>query len=680
MKKRNFMIVSTLVLLVILLAEPTLRNVQASAADKNAPISPNLTNPVSQSGFMKTATEATPVRFIAMPGNDFTRIRPRFEASAIESPTAAFTINYLAAGTPDDQGATCLAWNATAQAAFTYAASVWAKLINSNVPIRINACWANLGSSTTLGYAWSNIASDFGSGQSGTWYTYALADSMVGYDLDPSNPDFYITYNNVYAWYLGTDGNTPAGYYDFVTVVMHEIAHGLNFSGTMRRTIDYCITANYGCWGYLTGLPNIYDRFIENGAGQSLLNTALYPNPSLALGLQLVSGNLYFNGPNANAANGGSRVKIYSPAMWVSGTSYSHLDYATFGTTVNRLMISSVFAGTSIHDPGGVGIGLLTDLGWKPTFLVDDDFTTSTFGWGQTHFASIQNGINAVPSGGTVMVADGTYNESVTLSKTANVVLENNITINGNLTIGAGAWNSTNATLSLSGNLTHSGGTFNPSTGSVNFNGGGVQTITGDTAFYNITVGSAVTLTTSSNVTLGGTLTNNGWTKETKTISGAGAISYGLARTTANVTTRGGLTSLQFIRRDQNHPNATGTPGSSGTATGKWWRITTNTGASGYTVNLTLPHSGLTEPEVCKWPGGLGGAGWDCSSNGFDANTVWRNGIQSFSDWAVGQHVEPTAISLDRLKATSPGSWLPLGLLALAAFGGLWAIAPQRRK
>ena len=44
---------------------------------------------------------------------------------------------------------------------------------------------------------------------------------------------------------------------------------------------------------------------------------------------------------------------------------------------------------------------------------VDDDFNSSTPGWGEYKFAKIQDGVNAVASGGTVHVAAGTYVENV---------------------------------------------------------------------------------------------------------------------------------------------------------------------------------------------------------------------------------------------------------------------------
>ena len=48
---------------------------------------------------------------------------------------------------------------------------------------------------------------------------------------------------------------------------------------------------------------------------------------------------------------------------------------------------------------------------------VDDDYTSSTPGWGETHFKKIQDGINAVAEGGIVHVAAGTYNEHVIINK-----------------------------------------------------------------------------------------------------------------------------------------------------------------------------------------------------------------------------------------------------------------------
>ncbi len=57
------------------------------------------------------------------------------------------------------------------------------------------------------------------------------------------------------------------------------------------------------------------------------------------------------------------------------------------------------------------------------TVYVDDDFNSSTPGWGYDHFSSIQDGIDAVDVGGTVFVSSGTYIESLWITK-SNISLQ----------------------------------------------------------------------------------------------------------------------------------------------------------------------------------------------------------------------------------------------------------------
>jgi hypothetical protein len=100
---------------------------------------------------------------------------------------------------------------------------------------------------------------------------------------------------------------------------------------------------------------------MEDSGGTKLTS---YTNSSTELGSLLTSGSLWFNGSNANAANGGTRVKMYAPSPWVVGSSYSHLDYNTFAGTANRMMVWAVGSGSANHNPGPVTTGLLKDLGW----------------------------------------------------------------------------------------------------------------------------------------------------------------------------------------------------------------------------------------------------------------------------------------------------------------------------
>jgi hypothetical protein len=252
-----------------------------------------------------------------------------------------------------------------AQAAFQAAVNIWSTKISSSVPIRINATWENLGSGIlgSAGATW--LFHDFsGAPRSNTYYPVALANKLAGIDLDPDS-DIEASFNSTFSsWYYGTDGNTPPGKWDLMTVVMHEIGHGLGFSGSAT------VSGGNGYWGN-SGMPSVYDHFIVNGASQAILNTGLFANPSVALGNQLTSNNLFFNGPYAVAAAGGP-PKLYAPASWQQGSSYSHLDETTYPKgNPNSLMTFELGPGESILDPGPITLAIFRDIGWSPPIVMN---------------------------------------------------------------------------------------------------------------------------------------------------------------------------------------------------------------------------------------------------------------------------------------------------------------------
>lgn len=290
---------------------------------------------------------------------------------------SSFTISYYAAGETDPWDEPCFTFPAAAKTAFNAAAAIWADTVQSTVPITIKACWASLSSSIVLGYSGGGtLHRNFtGAKRTATWYGSSLANAMHGSDLDTTHKDMYITYNKNFSWYYGTDGATPATQHDLMSVVLHEIAHGLNFSGSMEWS------GGKGYYGYETPPinPNIYDVKMKNTAGTTLTSLG---NGTTALGTALTSG-VWFHGANAMSVNGGSRVKMYAPGTWSDGSSYSHLDYSTFNDTANELMVYAISAGESIHSPGPVAKALLRDLGWnvKSTGGFYSPFTSNYKGW-----------------------------------------------------------------------------------------------------------------------------------------------------------------------------------------------------------------------------------------------------------------------------------------------------------
>lgn len=252
-------------------------------------------------------------------------------------------------------------FSAPARAAFQAAVDIWASQISSPVPIRVNATWTALGAGI-LGSAGASVfANDFpGAADRTTWYPIALANKLAGTDLAPADSDIDASFSSAFPnWYFGTDGNTPAGEYDLMTVVLHELGHGLGFVGS--ASVSAFGSGSIG----LSGLPVIYDRFAVNGSNQSLVNRSLFPNGSLALGDQLTGGNIFFNGANASAAAGG-KPRLYAPPAWQQGSSYSHLDEDTYPAgNPNSLMTPQLDQGEAILDPGPITRGIFADMGWN---------------------------------------------------------------------------------------------------------------------------------------------------------------------------------------------------------------------------------------------------------------------------------------------------------------------------
>lgn len=259
-------------------------------------------------------------------------------------------------------------WPAEAQAALEYALNLWASYLYSPVTIEIQAGWADLKDAAILGSSGpSVVVTEFPNQPvANTRYPVALANKLAGTDLWPktstrSGTDINMSFNSAFKdWYFGLDGQIPTDegtpMWDFVTVALHEIAHGLGFIGSM----DYI--GGYGYYGDDGQYPFIYDRFARNGAGVPLLS---FSSGSTALGAQLVSNNLYFVSPSLTVMTGPQGARLFAPNSWVGGSSYSHLDESAYpGASGNSLMTPYVFNGEVVHVPGPYAQGVLLDLGW----------------------------------------------------------------------------------------------------------------------------------------------------------------------------------------------------------------------------------------------------------------------------------------------------------------------------
>ena len=333
-------------------------------------------------------------------------------------------------------------WPADAEAVMDLAALIWSTLLNGPQPVIVHACWySSLGANVLGQAAPANFVQNFANApQANTFYPVALANQLANTDLNGTTPDIGASFSAAFTWYFGTDGNIPVDAAgnptatDFLSVALHEIGHGLGFSGSAN--VDDGVaptecngTALVGCLG---NPLFAYDRHARSG---STYLTAI-TNPSAALGSALFgNGNLNFNGPTAVAANGGNAPRLFSPNPWQPGSSYSHLDEATFNNTVNALMTPALANGESLHYPGPVGLGMLADIGWQI-----NGFLTAAVDWRNTGFEdgsfdhpynTVQEGVAAVRDNGLVYITAGNYDETVTILRPMSL-----LATGGSVTIG----------------------------------------------------------------------------------------------------------------------------------------------------------------------------------------------------------------------------------------------------
>jgi hypothetical protein len=265
-----------------------------------------------------------------------------------------------------------------AATAFQSAVDAWAMSINSDQPIYVAAVFQQLGQDVLGSAGPTAIYANAPGLTRNTWYGNALADKLAGEDLDPVSYDIIARFSTVFPnWYFGTDGNTPAGDFDFKTVVLHELCHGLGFFGSMF--VDN--TTGIGDWGF--GIPEpvypaIYDHLHSSSDGKSILKENKYPNFSIELGEALLSGTLTCNGPTIKKVTKGIGAEIFTVLdsdifgnfpgltdLWLPGSSYSHLDFVSYAGGKNGLMVPFLSPGRSYSVPDEIVLAIFDDMGWN---------------------------------------------------------------------------------------------------------------------------------------------------------------------------------------------------------------------------------------------------------------------------------------------------------------------------
>jgi len=157
---------------------------------------------------------------------------------------------------------------------FKAATDMWGRSIDSTVPIVVDVSFAPLAcdqTRITLGQA---RATGFEFNRPGLpanmLFVEPLADRIAGVDLNPGEPDIEAMFNGyvdqcsggLQDWYYGLDGKAPAADIELLSVILHELGHGLGFlagaddqTGELAGGIMDAFTAH------------MFDNSLNNGAG-----------------------------------------------------------------------------------------------------------------------------------------------------------------------------------------------------------------------------------------------------------------------------------------------------------------------------------------------------------------------------------------------------------------------------
>jgi|JI9StandDraft_2_1071091.scaffolds.fasta_scaffold13307_2 hypothetical protein len=310
----------------------------ATAAGLFATIAPASSAP-STDAAPRPAGIGVQVPVYAGPASDAPSLVPADTADAKAAPTVKFNVTYVG-------------FTPAAKAAFQRALNAWASKLSSPVPITVRASWEPLGAnilgSAGPSYAWQC---------NGMLCVDAIANKKAGRNLNPA-PDIVARFSSNFSnWHFGT-GPAPVGKYDFQSVVMHEIGHGVGFLGFGNVT-------NGKGTVQLQGFNSPYDRFTRLGSTKTSPLLWKMPNNSAQLGRALTSNNVFFDSAKVRSANAGKAAKLYAPAGFRRGSSYSHLDEKAFPKgNPNSLMTYAIGDGETIRSQGPVSLALLKSIGW----------------------------------------------------------------------------------------------------------------------------------------------------------------------------------------------------------------------------------------------------------------------------------------------------------------------------
>ena len=255
------------------------------------------------------------------------------------------------------------------QNVFLRAFSIWGAQLNSPVPIRVQATFTPLTCMPTFGTLGSALSltvfRDFaGAPVAATWFHAALGNALAGVDLDGGTADDILARFNSNIngspgclgglnWYYGLDGNPPGNDLDFLTVILHELGHGLGFASFVNEVNGQLLAGFHDIWNFFLGDATLLKLWVNMTNAERMFSATN-------------TGNLVWTGANVTAQAGTLTagvhpfgfVQMFAPNPVQPGSSVSHWDTAV---TPNELMEPSF---TNLTTDVGLAFELFQDIFW----------------------------------------------------------------------------------------------------------------------------------------------------------------------------------------------------------------------------------------------------------------------------------------------------------------------------
>ncbi len=240
---------------------------------------------------------------------------------------------------------------------------VWDKILINPIPIHIDVYWESMSGGTLASAGSDRVFKNFKNAPlREVWYPSALADALAGESVNKNNPDIVLRINRNAEWNLDYTGAQNYRYYDMLSVIIHEIAHGIGFMSSFEASGSGNVK-----WG-IQNLPFVYDRYIVNQEGHGLVDNRFYTSDSEALYKAVTEEDVFFQ--IDSGAHREPRPRLHTENPFSSGASLSHISSRQNLQPDNgdRLMLPSLSLGARYHFPGNGILAILFQMGWALNF------------------------------------------------------------------------------------------------------------------------------------------------------------------------------------------------------------------------------------------------------------------------------------------------------------------------